>query len=516
MAKNPGEVIKKRRRDTGKKKRPLKRPLLIVHKKEGEYTVTMETMKTFTKPRTINQHPYEDKPVLTYTIGRTEEENQIRRMKKERAQRRIEREQREFIQSAFTDMCQEICLKTYRQALGLLKDAEDPACLCYPADPGADRINLEHSCSCSEDKSYVSTDTDSDEWIVEFTPPNALFDPTVKPKRILKVDNSCQYTYLDYRVKLFDRYGNAVPRFFKGPDGKTQCSDLGGFWSPDNKWLEINVDGYIAPDDRWAPMAFIGPGGEQVDCESGKFQALNGKWLMVGIDGFVDAHGKWKFYPKPRGVPPAEPKSRDTKKKKNETLEIIESKNDKPSLKPSEATWSCFGEASPKTLSKLGIVGHGHDKKMLLEALQAMLNHGEDVKLPELHRVPHLPSSKKNKGPNVYDSHSYFLEKEKCTHPVPSDKGIVAVDDHGNKTYFRLKDYKNKRPKERLVDLTKHGFSLSSFHVPCLSSFINAEIMKRELYERRLRMAGIEPQNVATQIGGQDIYGPYTRHLQGV
>ncbi|XP_026747682.1 uncharacterized protein LOC113508781 isoform X2 [Trichoplusia ni] len=516
IAKNPGQVLsKKRKKELSKGKRPLKRPLLIVQKKDGEYTVTMETMKTYAKPRTYNQYPYEDKPLVTYTIGRTEEENRERKIKKERAQRRLERLQREFIQSAFRDMCQEICLKTYHQALGLLPDAEKPDCLCYPIQPGPDRTDLDHSCSCSEDKSLTETDTDSDEWIVEFTPPNATFDPSYKSKKISFVETSTQYSYMDYRVKLLDRYGNPVPRFFKGPDGKQQCSDLGGFWSPENKWLEINIDGFIGPDEKWAPNVFVGPNGEHVDAEAGKFQTMSGKWLVVGIDGYVDSQGKWKFYSKQKeeGEPP--------KRRKKATGDQNE---DHAQVKQSEATWSCFGSVSPKQLSKMGIVGHGHDKKLLLSTLQDLLAQGEDVKIPEPSTVPKIKT--KGKAKNTSRTNTYqMMDRRKCKHATPSDKGIVAVDAHGNKTYFRIKDIKNKRPRQRIATLTHQGISLSSFHVPCFHSFISSEIAKKEKYDRLVALAkgagaSNKDTNKSTKPAAQDgpppdfpSAAPYTRHL---
>ncbi|XP_021180889.3 uncharacterized protein LOC110369700 [Helicoverpa armigera] len=476
IAKNPGEVIAKRfrKKDLGKVKRPLKRPLLIVHKKEGEYTVTMETMKTYTKPRTFNQYPYEDKPLVTYTIGRTAEENLERKKKKERAQRRLERLQRDFVQSAFKDMCHEICLKTYQQALGILPNAEKPDCPCYK--PEEDHEDSQ-SCSCSEDKQLTESDTDSDEWIVEFTPPTATFDPTFKCKKVLTADSSSQYTYLDYRVKLLDRYGNPVPRYFKGPDGKQECSDLGGFWGPDGKWLEINTDGHIGPDEKWAPNIFIGPDGEHVDAETGKFQSSDGKWLVVGVDGYVE-QGKWKFYPKTK--PPQEPKKKGSGKKPDK-------KEDKQQgLKNVEATWSCFGSASPKQLSKMGIVGHGQDKKLLLSTLQTMMARGEDVKIPEPKTIPR---SGKTKGKYGSTRARTFVERKKCKHATPSDKGIIAVDGRGNKIYFRLKDYRNRRPKDRVNTLTEQGISVSSFHMPCFHSFISSEIMKKEQYDRLVALA---------------------------
>ncbi|XP_073943594.1 uncharacterized protein isoform X2 [Choristoneura fumiferana] len=497
MGKNPGEVSKKRRKDTGKKKRPLKRPLLVVHKKDGEYTVTMETMKAYAKPRALNQQPYEDKEVLTYTIGRTEEENRERRKKKERAQRRLERDQREFIQSAFRDMCEEICLKTYQQALGILPDAEDPECTCYPALPGPDQTNLDRSCSCSEDANSLGSDTDSDEWIVEFTPPSARFDPTYKGKKVTTSDNETQYTYLDYRVKLLDRFGNPVPRFFKGLDGKQQCSDLGGFWSPDHQWLEINVDGYVAPDGRWAPLNFIGPNGEQVDTDTGKFQAMNGRWLVVGIDGFIDSLGKWKYYPR-RNIPEKKkPRTGAKGGAGDKEIKLI------PNYEKSERSWSCFGDASPVELSKMGIVGHGADRKMLLKTLKDLLAKGEkDIKLPEVSRVPRSPASKKGRRPPVGTSPSYFSELTKCKHPTPSDKGIV-VDHRGRKTYFKSKEWKNMRPGDRLHDLEDQGRSVSTFHEPCYHSFTNSEAMKQQLRERLINMAaGVQPSGHNVQAFG--------------
>ncbi|CAB3239193.1 unnamed protein product [Arctia plantaginis] len=486
MAKHPGEIFtkKKKKRDSGKVKRPLKRPLLIVHKKDGEFTVTMETMKAYSKPRTINQVPYEDKDALTYTIGRTEEENRQRRIKKERAQRRLERSQREFIQSAFHDMCQEICLKTYQQALGILPHAEDPDCTCYPADPGPDRTDLDHSCSCSEDSNLSFSDTDSDEWIVEFTPPTATFDPTYKCKKITTTENSSQYTYLDYRVKLLDRYGNPVPRFFKGPDGKEQCSDLGGFWSPDHKWLEINVDGFIGPDGKWAPHIFIGPDGENVDAEIGKFQANDGTWLVVGVDGYIDSTGKWRYYSKVgKRTPDKKRRSAVAKDKKGKSG----TKKEVPvSTKKSETTWSCFGDANPSYLSKLGILGHGHDRKLLLDTLNSLIAQGEDVKIPT---PSFIPRSKRKRTKVKHSSDLYDSDKTKCRHPIPSSKGVLAVDSYGNKIYFRLLDYKNKRPEQRILNLTSQGISLSSFHVPCFHSFINSELMKKQLYKRRAKLA---------------------------
>lgn len=440
----------------------------------------METMKSYNKPRTVSQVPYEDKPLSTYKIGRTDEENLQRRKKKEREKRRLERDQRAFIQSAFKNMCEDICLKTYQQALGILPDAEVPDCSCYPAEPGPDRTDLDLSCSCSEDSNLPESDTDSDEWMVEFTPPIAHFDPACKVKKVAHAESSTQYSYLDYRVKLLDRYGNPVPRYFKGPDGKEECSDLGGFWGPNHKWLEINVDGYVAPDGRWAPNIFIGPNDEHVDAELGKFQAMDGTWHVVGIDGYVDVHGKWQSYAKPKVLPKGKKRRsqltatrKETGDKKDETLD----------KKKSEATWSCFGDASAKYLSEMGIMGHGHDRKLLLDTLNKLIAQGEDVKLPQPISVPRSPQKR------VRGKRYSFADERQCRHAKPSAKGVVAVDGHGNKTYFKFKDYKNKRPAQRVATLTDQGISLSSFHMPCFHSFISTELMKKQQYDRLVALA---------------------------
>lgn len=504
-AKNPDLLrARRRKKQDNKSKRPLKRPLLTVEKKDGEYTVTMETMKTFSKPRHPNNYPYEDKPLVTYTIGRTEEENRERAKKKAREQRRLERYQREFIQSTFRDMCKEICMNTYRQALQFLPHTEDPPCTCFPALPGPDRIDLDHSCSCSDaSKSSIGSATDDDEWVVEFTPPVAYFNPAFKGKKILKVDHSSQYSYLDYRVKLLDRLGNPVPRFFKYIDGSTMCSDLGGFWTPDDKWLEINVDGFIGPDGRWAPNIFSGPNGEQVEIEDGKFQAANNEWLVIGVDGYVDCNEKWRFYPKSRvgggarrggeGVT-----AKSGKKDEGYGRKYItgDRKAPKETSKPSETSWSCFGDASPKDITGMGIRGHGHDRRILISKFGKMAAYGDRMNIP---RIPRSKSKRGKHGRGV--SEDYDSEHYKCRHHTRLGKGIVAVDGRGNKTFFRLKNYENPRPKDRLVTLDKEGFSLSSFHVPCFSSFINSEVMRQQQIEHILRHNERVTKTVSAQVG---------------
>ncbi|VVD02644.1 unnamed protein product [Leptidea sinapis] len=291
-------IAKKKRAMMQRKKKIEMKPTLVVKKIDGEYTVQMEVFKKYSKERLVFQYPYDEKPPLIYTIGKTEEEKRKIRVQRERRERRETRRKSRLLQSTFRDKCQEICLKAYNQAIGLapLPNPNDPECPCQVKD--AQNISPPiDSCSCSDEGDTISTsDTDGDEWVIEFTPPAARWNTKAKHPPIL-TDNESQYTYLDYKVKLFDKSGNPVPRYFKGPDGKQECSDLGGFWDPDHKiWYEINKDGYIGPDNRWVPMNFIGPDGMYYSAEDGFITDANGQVLKIGIDGYIDKDGNWAWY----------------------------------------------------------------------------------------------------------------------------------------------------------------------------------------------------------------------------
>lgn len=271
-------------------------PTLIVKKKDGEYTVQMEVFKKYSKERLLFQYPYEEKPPLIYTIGKTEEEKAKIQKQRDRRERRETRRKSRLLQSTFRDKCQEICLKAYNQAIGILPfpNPNDPECPCHTE--AAQNISPPiDSCSCSDEGSISSSDTDGDEWEIQFSPPAAMYDAKAKHPPVL-AENDSQYTYLDYKVKLLDKHGNQVSRYFKGPDGKQECSDLGGFWSPEHVWQEINKDGYIGPDNRWVPMNFVGPDGMFYSAEEGSFTDNNGQFLKIGIDGYVDKEGKWAWY----------------------------------------------------------------------------------------------------------------------------------------------------------------------------------------------------------------------------
>lgn len=291
-------AAKKKRAMMQRRKKLEMKPTLVVKKIDGEYTVQMEVFKKYSKERLRFQYPYEETPPQIYTVGRTAEETEKRTIKRERKERRETRRKCKLIQSTFRDKCQEICLKAYNQSIGLLPlpNANDPSCPCdtdavYAPSPQID------SCSCSDECDLESSDTDGDEWVIEFTPPAAVWDAKAKHPPVM-AENDSQYTYLDYKVKLLDKSGNPVPRYFKGPDGKQECSDLGGFWAPGHVWQEINKDGYIGVDNRWIPMNFIGPDGMFYSAEEGSFTDNNGQNLRLGIDGYIDKDLKWVFYPK--------------------------------------------------------------------------------------------------------------------------------------------------------------------------------------------------------------------------
>lgn len=276
----------------------VNKPMLIISKKQGEYVVKMETLKQYPENRLIHQPPFQDKPPLIYTVCRSEEEKARVIKKREKKEAKDLKRMNRFIQSTFKDRCQEICLKAYNQAIGVLPmpNWNQPDCPCVTKKPtrGSDSES-DPECSCSEPSD--ESGSDDDEWTVEFTPPNARWVAKVK-NAITFSSHDTQYSYLDYRVKLVDKEGKPVPRFFKGPDGRQECSDLGGFWGPNDNWLEINKDGFVAPDNRWAPMNFTGPDGQMYSGEDGFFVDTSARVYKIGVDGYIDKNNKWVNYPR--------------------------------------------------------------------------------------------------------------------------------------------------------------------------------------------------------------------------
>lgn len=289
--------IAKKKRALMKRKKLEMKPTLVVTKHDGDYTVQMEVYKNFSKERLINQYPYDENRIpIIYTIGKTEDTINKLQKQRERRERRETRRKSRLLQSTFRDKCQEICVKAYNQAIGLLPlpNPNMPDCPCDVAAIKAPSPVID-SCSCSEtDGTISSSDSDGDDWVIEFTPPVARWKPKAKPPPITN-DMETHYTYLDYKVKLLDKQGNPVPRFFKGPDGKEECSDLGGFWHAD-QWWEINKDGFIGPDGRWVPLSFTGPDGTLYSSEDGFFTDANGRKYVIGIDGYIDQDNKWCWY----------------------------------------------------------------------------------------------------------------------------------------------------------------------------------------------------------------------------
>lgn len=312
-----GDSLNKKKRALMQRKKKIEmKPTLVVTKRDGDFTVQMEVFKKFSKERLPFQYPYDEKPPLIYTVGKTAEEKRKIQRQRDRRERRETRRKSRLLQSTFRDRCQEICLKAYNQALGVLPlpnpNAPDCPCTDKPLHVFPPIID---SCSCSDVASTISTsDTDNDEWVIEFTPPAARWDAKAKHPPVL-VDNETMYSYLDYKVKVLDKSGNQVPRFFKGPDGKQECSDLGGFWGNVNNtkvWLEINKDGFIGPDERWVPLNFIGPDGMMYSSEEGFFTDNQMRVWKIGVDGYVDKDGKWVLYSKKKGPSPPKTKSTPT------------------------------------------------------------------------------------------------------------------------------------------------------------------------------------------------------------
>ncbi|XP_030036019.2 uncharacterized protein LOC115451785 [Manduca sexta] len=372
-------IAKKKRAMLQRKKKVETKPTLVVKKQDGEYTVQMEVFKKYSKERLLFQYPYDEQPPIVYTIGKTPEEKYKIQKLRERRERRETRRKCRLLQSSFKDKCQEICLKAYNQAIGLLPtpNPNDPECPCS-AQPAQNLSPAIESCSCSEEGSISSSDTDGDEWVIEFSPPASKWDSKAKHPPVL-TDNDCQYNYLDYKVKLLDKHGNPVPRYFKGPDGKQECSDLGGFWGPNHVWMEINKDGYIGVDNRWVPMSFTGPDGMIYTADEGSFTDSGGHLLKIGIDGYIDKEGKWAWYSK-RGRP------RSDKSKSTCTTSIINKKDVKPSKPepPGKGAQDVKGKVTP---------AKGDDKKNPL----APQGKGKDTKVNKT--VSH--ASDKGKTPLV-------------------------------------------------------------------------------------------------------------------
>ncbi|XP_004930360.2 uncharacterized protein LOC101740511 [Bombyx mori] len=457
-------LAKKKRAQQQRKKKIELKPTIVVTKKDGEYTVQMEVLKQYSKERLVHQFPYEEKQPLVYTIGKTEEEKVKIQKRRERKERRETRRKSRLLQSTFRDKCQEICLKAYNQAIGLLPppNPNDPDCPCS-TQPLENLTPPIDSCSCSDEASVSSSDTDGDEWTIEFSPPAAKWDAKAKHPPLLN-DNETQYTYLDYKVKLVDKHGSPVPRFFKGPDGKQECSDLGGFWGPDHFWMEINKDGYIGPDNRWVPMNFTGPDGMFYSAEEGFFTDSNGRNLKIGVDGYIDKDGKWAWYSKSRGA-------RSGKSKSTLTSSTIGNKKIIKEVKPDLVQKSKLDEKgkSPQITPEIG----AKSKK----ALPAKVNFNNENKT----RKSVSNSVPKSKNPIVMN---VAVKYTRSKSPAKS-QGMSYMDPkklakyreimQGLEIYDDLRELKppmkanraSNTPRKKISPFTMHDSSLSKNYSNC-------------------------------------------------
>ncbi|KAJ8722420.1 hypothetical protein PYW07_003600 [Mythimna separata] len=469
-----GDILNKKKRALMQRKKKIEmKPTLIVTKRDGEFTVQMEVFKKFSKERLLFQYPYDEKPPLVYTIGKTEEEKRKIQQQRDRRERRETRRKSRLLQSTFRDRCQEICLKAYNQAIGVLPlpDPNSPDCPCA-GKPLHEEPPIVDSCSCSDTASTIaSSDSDHDEWVIEFTPPAARWDTKAKHPPV-QVENETQYTYLDYKVKVLDKSGNQVIRFFKGPDGKQECSDLGGFWGTLNgerMWLEINKDGYIGPDERWVPMNFTGPDGMLYSSEEGFFTDTLGRILKIGVDGYVDKDGKWAWYSKKKEK--GSPGQKSPKSKSTATASTVDPKKGLKIVtiaKPQEKD-----KQNKEAVNSKGKTSNSHDKKKVAltsapaPALKQTKN-SENVKKPQ--------NNASNKGPVVmnltaiYDpprrqprvartDRKPFMDRKALARYREIIEELRAYDDLGEIKPPPKANRASNTPLSQLSTFTVHGYT---------------------------------------------------------
>lgn len=140
------------------KKRPEDKPTLIVAKKAGAYYVELQVDAEA-------EGSYEHHTPLIYKIASANNEEKIRKRKR-REQRLInETFNRVFTDNFHPELCEQTCLKAYRQALGVPSyDSSTPESTCSEE---VDTVTLESDIESSDD-----SDLDLD-WEIHFTPPIA-------------------------------------------------------------------------------------------------------------------------------------------------------------------------------------------------------------------------------------------------------------------------------------------------------------------------------------------------------
>lgn len=146
------------------KKRAEEKPTLIVAKKAGQYFVELQVDAE-------NEGNYEQYKPLIYKIASADNEEKVRKRKR-REQRLI----KETFNKVFTDpyhpeVCEQTCLKAYRQAMGVTPyDPNRPVCVCPEEIEEVDTATLD-----SDDDSSDYSDLDLD-WEIHFTPPIAYHE----------------------------------------------------------------------------------------------------------------------------------------------------------------------------------------------------------------------------------------------------------------------------------------------------------------------------------------------------
>lgn len=143
------------------KKQVIDKPLLVVSKQDGVYSVRMEV--------TNNENSQESKTYepLIYKICKADNDEKIKR--REKITRKLIREEiKDWKDPYHPEVCNTTCLKAYRQAIGLpvTSDCELDDFVKIPAakvsDSGSLDEDIESNCS--------SLDVD---WEIKFTPPHA-------------------------------------------------------------------------------------------------------------------------------------------------------------------------------------------------------------------------------------------------------------------------------------------------------------------------------------------------------
>lgn len=145
------------------KKRVEDKPTLIICKRNGEYRVEMQVSPENSETNVDQCTP------MVYKI--TREDNDERIQKRLRKRQRLVKEavDRAYVDPYHPEACEKICLKVYKQAIGL--DPNKPECICSDEEE-----EVEEECSCCNAEEYEDSSDCSSldlEWEIHFSPPIA-------------------------------------------------------------------------------------------------------------------------------------------------------------------------------------------------------------------------------------------------------------------------------------------------------------------------------------------------------